>query len=734
MEGTFLSESQRFQLDKLRRRMEIMPQVFLPDEKLVFYRTLGALDDNSVKESSTHQQAAVAMQILLKELQQIAVRLGKDHSLYQDVLDVLQSIAPEMVAEAKRQAENEESIRIRTMNERMVAGQALMQDFYKWIESEPEEKTENINKEKKEERKSFIAYLFEDILDEEDKEELTQYVKDKLEDKLTVEIVKERRNSFMERAKTHIEEELNKEKPNETYCRRLNARENILKMGWNPDDMEMVDTFLSIVDNVPWGKTREQGELVLVTLLTKKVSSWEERQSLIDGMTSYCEVAAHSLYPDGNVDPKFQVEVAKLLTCAAGIVSKAEYPDDPQFKEKGEDYEKKILDIAIEKAVKNITGKDDPEDLKDPGNLKSGIYFTFNNRVLRAGSISQLDEMLDQIQLHTSKDMNAEFNRIRSRAKDQLTEQPVEYSYADAAERKKAVSSMRYAVDKLIHSGNDEYGIKNLQKSILEYKDMMGMEVSPEEIEKKRSDLFKALKDYVKNIPENADMGSRRKLIYACDILCGLQREINFKKNGRKYEGEEKIVKKEKKEYAFELDDCMKVQAMIEYNADEMRRMIPAAAKICMVKEYNTQAYSRMMQAIKDCSELDTGHSIREIESAYMELRIAAKAFEKEQGIDGMEAMKNAKTPEEREMIHTVQMLSRKGNSMARELLDTSKMIRDRNSSMRDMMYRVLEETEERMEKQKEKEKEKKKVKENAVLKRKEKTAEAGKGIHISRK
>ncbi|MCR5127100.1 MAG: hypothetical protein K6B69_03260 [Lachnospiraceae bacterium] len=779
-----LNEAQKIQLNRLRIRLERTSYAFLPEEKRQFYHSLEVLDDpESGANAADGKTDTVAMQVLLKGLKDLVVRLGKNSSLYKEALDALMSLAPEMVAEAQRMAENAERERVRILEENIANRQEMAEQRINAVNAFlTGGAEEQVNK------KRGLGFVFEDILDAVDRTELAAYIRRKKENALTREEVLQNREDFGKRADRRVQEELEKEKPDEVLCKRLHARADIMKMGWNPDDMEMVDAFLSIVESVPWGKTREEGETVLVTLLSTKVNGWEDRLTLIDNMTSYCEIAARKIYPDGNVEPEFREKLAKMLDCAAKLVSSAEYPEDPQFARQKEEAPSRVTIGTARNVVNYVMGEQDYEGLErkrsrsmaqkqqqksDPGktegipegafskdtfilgaearlekgagvgeipreterlildpysftadrkgyldaatgeyydadnltDLPKGIYFAEENYLFRITSLSQLDDLMEQVQFGGGKDAASFMDRIRRKVKQQFINQPISYTYRDEKERESVLFKMQHAQEKLLASDSDKYGMQELKQSLKEYRAALdGKETGAADA--KREELIHKLRDYMNNVPEKIGRSSKKNLEYACDLLSGLQRENNFSKN-REYDG---VPETKKTSYAAEMTDCMNVQKMLEYNTDALQKMQKGVEEIGKVKEYNTPAFQRMQRALKECAALDKTYSIREMNSAYMELRMAARAFGEEMGWNGMEAILNAESKQEENAISVVQKLSRTGKSMADKLMDASRQIRDKVSPMGDMMYRVLEDMEAEEERKKERKTEKKKI------------------------
>ena len=778
---TTMSESQKEMLVKLRRRMELTPQVFGREEKGRFYRALDALEDPDEPKETYAVQDPAAFQILLASLRMLVIRLGKNHGLYQDVLDALRSLAPEMAGETERLAEQHEQQRNREIAQSVQAAQERFGERFPWLaqQLDPSQNTDDEKEMEGGENKGFLAFVFDQLQTALDREELTAYLQKKQENSLTHDEVVESRKHFMERAESRIEAEFQKEKPDELLTARLHARAEIMRMGWNPDDMEMVDTFLSILNSVPEGKkAREQGEIVLAKLLTTKVNNWEDRQTLIDKMCSYCEVAANTLYPDGNVDPAFIEASAKLLNAAARIISEAEYPNDPQFSEKlneearqeanrnavdyvlgRQDYEKLqrrrsesfvkksaesknteskverqencilmldgeekelpqrgsahlILDLnagRIKKAgyMDEATGK--YYDANDLSKLPKGIYFAQDDILFRVTGLSQLDDLLAYALAGNNKGQAQMAERIRRNAKQYFIDQPLELSYKNEKERDLVISQTLYAQERLLASDSDKYGMPELQKSIQAYQTAKQKGDDPAEIAKREETLIQSLRQYMENVPERIGRTTGKNLESACDLLCGLQRERNFRKKNSTFESANKPVCSG---YLYEMEDCQRVQAMVEMNAVSLRQLIPETERIGHLKEHNSKAYVRMVRALKECAALTTENSIHDMNGAYMELRQAATEFGKELGWNAMDALAKCKNHDERKMVATVQKLSRMGRSMSEELKETSKMIENKTASLRSHMYAILDPYMERIAKEEEKRKEQQKAKE----------------------
>ena len=729
---TTMSESQKEMLVKLRRRMELTPQVFGREEKGRFYRALDALEDPDEPKETYAVQDPAAFQILLASLRMLVIRLGKNHGLYQDVLDALRSLAPEMAGETERLAEQHEQQRNREIAQSVQAAQERFGERFPWLaqQLDPSKNTDDEKEMEGGENKGFLAFVFDQLQTALDREELTAYLQKKQENSLTHDEVVESRKRFMERAESRIEAEFQKEKPDELLTARLHARAEIMRMGWNPDDMEMVDTFLSILNSVPEGKkAREQGEIVLAKLLTTKVNNWEERQTLIDKMCSYCEVAANTLYPDGNVDPAFIEASAKLLNAAARIISEAEYPNDPQFSEKMNEETRQeasrnavelprrgsahlILDLNAGRIKKDgymdeATGK--YYDANDLSKLPKGIYFAQDDILFRVTGLSQLDDLLAYALAGNNKGQAQMAERIRRNAKQYFIDQPLELSYKNEKERDLVISQTLYAQERLLASDSVKYGMPELQKNIQAYQTAKQKGDDPAEIAKREETLIQSLRQYMENVPERIGRTTGKNLESACDLLCGLQRERNFRKKNSTFESANKPAGSG---YLYEMEDCQRVQAMVEMNAVSLRQLIPETERIGHLKEHNSKAYVRMVRALKECAALTTENSIHDMNGAYMELRQAATEFGKELGWNAMDALAKCKNDDERKMVATVQKLSRMGRSMSEELKETSKMIENKTASLRSHMYAILDPYMERIAKEEEKRKEQQKAKE----------------------
>ncbi|MBR6852178.1 MAG: hypothetical protein IKM88_18305 [Lachnospiraceae bacterium] len=775
-----MSESQKQMLVKLRRRLEMNPQVMVYEEKARFYRALETLEDSQEPDAVSVAQDPAALQVLLASLRMLVIRLGKHHGLYQDVLDALRSIAPEMAGETERIAEQEEQQRIREVEQSVKTAQERFGERFPWLMEQlttaPKE-TDGQNEMKAD--RHFVSYVFDHLLTAIDREELNVYVQKKMEKALTHEEVSDSRNRFRERAESRVQEEFQKEKPDEVFTRRMNACAEILKMGWNPDDMEMVDTFLSVLDRVPFKKkVREQGEAVLAELLTTKVDSWEQRQILTDKMSHYCEVAGRELYPEGNADSAFLEAVEKLLKFASGIISEAEYPEDPQFQARDAKRDEKEIAKVSRSAVDYVLGAQDYEGLErkrrqsiaskatlpkkqapvlqkeqepvicDPmvpedtdlsgrgkkhlildlsagikkkegyldaatgeyydadelSGLPRGIYFAEENFLFRISSLSQLDDLLEHVPFDAGTGKVRMADRLRKSAKQYFVDQPLEIAYRDSNERDQVVAYMLRAQEMLLASDSDKYGMKELQAGIREYRTAKQKGGDAEEIAKQEAQLILQLRKYMEAVPERIGRTTTKNLEYACDLLCGLQREKNFKKNRQQYEENEE---KEKGDRETEMNACIRIQSMLGSNKDILEGMLIPAKKIGQIREYATDAYVRMHRALMECTALDESkYSIREMNNAYMELRRAATAFAIERGWNSMDAIARAGSDTEKQMISTVQKLSRMAKNMSDNLVDASGKIRDKTTPMQTMMYRMLDEYEEEMMRKEQKKKE----------------------------
>ena len=128
-----MSESQKQMLVKLRRRLEMNPQVMVYEEKARFYRALETLEDSQEPDAVSVTQDPAALQVLLASLRMLVIRLGKHHGLYQDVLDALRSIAPEMAGETERIAEQEEQPRIREVEQSIKTAQERFGERFPWL-------------------------------------------------------------------------------------------------------------------------------------------------------------------------------------------------------------------------------------------------------------------------------------------------------------------------------------------------------------------------------------------------------------------------------------------------------------------------------------------------------------------------------------------------------------------------------------------------------------------------
>ena len=776
-----MSEPQKQMLVKLRRRLEMSPQVFGMEEKARFYRALEELEDPQEPEAVSAAQDPAALQILLGSLRMLVIRLGKNHGLYQDVMDVLRSIAPEMAGEAERIAEQEEQQRMREVQQSAEDAQNRFADRFPWLMDvmAPAEKEADQN-----ENHGFVGYVFDRLLTAVDREELDNYTKQKQEDTLTHEEVLKSRENFYKRADTRVEEEFQKEKPDEVFTRRMNAISEILKMGWNPDDMEMVDTFIGILDNVPAKKkVREQGEAVLAELLTTKVNSWEERQILMDKMTGYCEAAGRELYPDGNADPAFQEAAARLLSYTSKVICKEEYPEDPQFKAPDAKPEESEIAKATRSAVDHVLGIQDYEGLErkrsqsilkkatlpkkqvateasgpvicdlnignaseEPGfpergsrhlildlsagikkkegyldamtgeyynadelsDLPRGIYFAEDNILFRITSLAQLDDLLQHVPFDTATGKVKMADRFRKSAKQFFVDQPLELAYRDNEEREQVISCMLRSQEMLLTYDSEKYGMKDLQKAIRGYRTAKQKGENAEEIAKCEDQLIRQLRQYMEAVPERIGRSTVKNLEYACDLLCGLQRERNFKKKNLRFEEPEK---KHENDRENEMNACMRIRKMLGNNKEVLEGMIRPLEQIGQIDGYADASYDRMRKALLECVSLDEKrYSIREMNNAYMELNRSAVAFATEHGWNSMDAIGRAGSEAEKKMISTVQKLSRMGKNMFNNMRDLSDCVQDKSSPMQAMMYRILDEYEEEIARKEQKKKEQEKI------------------------
>ncbi len=783
MAGLSLNEEQKLQLTKLRRRLEMSPHVFLPEERIRFFHTLDQLQAEVPSENEdSGKQDSVALQILLSDLKQLVLRLGKGHGLYQDALDALRSLAPEMVGEVERIAEQEYRQRHQAGEMAGYARQDRFEHRTRWLKEMQKWLEEN----EEEDPKGFAEFLFEEIQDAADRSELAEYIRKKINGILSREEVTASRTDFMERAETRIAEELKKEKSNVRLCRRLTVRKESLFNGWNPDDQPIFDAFLSIVTAAPRGRIRDEGERMVVCLLQTKVNSWEERQMMIDRMTEYCETATSGFYPDGNVDPKFAAAVAKIRNFSAQTVNRAEYPDDPQFG-------KAILldEKKVKKAVDHVLGRQDheafaakrseaeekvppdsgtwaeglyddiylcsliggrlerenipdeagkakrivveaasiPENRKgyldaatgvyyprtDTEKLPEGFYFSAGGTLFRLTDLAQLNDLTDQLQFEAGREGKAAA-RIRALAKNYFINHRIRYSYTDETQRKQCMDRMMNAQEKIIRCGSDKYGMRSLQNSLRKYQQAMQRGDSAKEIAEAEKELMQNCRNYMAKVPEKIGRTTRSNLETVCDLFCGLQRERNFRQKGKQFDQVPIISAPIKSNYAWEMDDLIKLQEMAGENNVHMSKLLNPIEQMEKEKKYRTESFVRMMRALKECTTLDGYYGIREMAAAYCNLRQAALAFGEEMGWNGMDALSRAKDEKEKQKIALVQKLSRMGRSMNEQLLDVSEKIRDKSTPVGELMYRQIEADDQRRKSEKENSKSREPEKKEPVL------------------
>ena len=118
MAEAVLNEEQKALLARLRRKMGFRSDQEHREEDLRFYNVLSDFvpEEAGRKENSTQQKEG-DRNALLRELKAYVLRIGPEDDLYDDALDVLQTIAPEAMGEAKKTAEQAEVQRRKEMEQ-----------------------------------------------------------------------------------------------------------------------------------------------------------------------------------------------------------------------------------------------------------------------------------------------------------------------------------------------------------------------------------------------------------------------------------------------------------------------------------------------------------------------------------------------------------------------------------------------------------------------------------------
>ena len=130
MAEAILTEEQKALLDKLRRKMGQISDLDHTEEDLRLYQILGEYspENSSGKAAKKSVQKDGDLHALLRELREYIRRNGTEGELYTDAIDLLQVLAPEQVAEAKRGAEKTDEEKAREVEEASRLAQARAQE------------------------------------------------------------------------------------------------------------------------------------------------------------------------------------------------------------------------------------------------------------------------------------------------------------------------------------------------------------------------------------------------------------------------------------------------------------------------------------------------------------------------------------------------------------------------------------------------------------------------------
>ncbi len=768
MAGLALNGEQKMQLHKLRRKLEMSPYAFLPEEKRRFFHSLDQLSEDTVGHTSAGQDS-VALQVLLSDLKRLILRLGKNHALYRDALDALRTIAPEMAGEVEQQVEEAEKKRQQELKQYLESRQERFERRVNWLEEHLDWFIREDEDQKVQWEESFDA-----ILTDTDRVELTEYAKKKTEGMLTGEDVVRSRENFRIRAEERIQEELQKEKPDRKLCRRLTVRRESMLMGWNPDDMPMLDLFSNIIACIPEGKLKTDGILLLSKLMQTKINGWERRHILIDEMLDFCEAAGQQLYPDGKTDPGYVRAVSGLIRFSEQKISPNEYPEDPLFSASDPEKEKIRMTRMAKNAVNQVFGtqdfetyrkkqtesmSEDPESVvsmgkqgedtyvccfmgeadsvpaeaagakrliieagtgsepcrgyldvahnkyytaKELDRLPEGVYFAADGNLFRISEPACLEDLMDQVQFSMDREGEAVF-RIRKFAKNWFINNRIREGYRNEEERDRNIEELTRNQRIILASPSEKYGMRQLQGAVQEYQKIMQKGEGAEEIDRYEEKLMNQCRDYMARVPEKIGNTTRRNLEVVSGLLCGLQREYNFRHKNKQYDQGQISFDTINNKYTWETADLIRLQEMLSESVTRLSRFRAPLQRLDkdLGNNGHKDAYIRLQRALADCVVLDSHHSIRQIDRAGNNLRLAALAFGEEMGWNGMEALGKAKNEKERQQIALIQKMQRYGKAFSEMIQEQSQKIRDKSCPVGYLMEKKLREEEHSLAKEK---------------------------------
>lgn len=129
MAEAILNEEQRMLLERLRKKLGYSSDLARPEEDMRLYQILGDfVPEEEKKKAGKAQQKDGDMQALMRELKSYIRRIGPEDDLYDDALDVLQTIAPEAVGETKKTAEQADKQKAKEMEQMMQMQQDRLKD------------------------------------------------------------------------------------------------------------------------------------------------------------------------------------------------------------------------------------------------------------------------------------------------------------------------------------------------------------------------------------------------------------------------------------------------------------------------------------------------------------------------------------------------------------------------------------------------------------------------------
>ncbi|MBR3103010.1 MAG: hypothetical protein IKH46_04220 [Lachnospiraceae bacterium] len=135
MAEAILTDEQKALLDKLRRKLGQTSDSDHREEDLRLYQMLGeySSENSAGKGAKKQSQKDGDLHALLRELKEYIRRNGTEGELYTDAIDLLQALAPEQVAEAKRGAEKTDEKKTREAEEAARLAKERAQEQAEWL-------------------------------------------------------------------------------------------------------------------------------------------------------------------------------------------------------------------------------------------------------------------------------------------------------------------------------------------------------------------------------------------------------------------------------------------------------------------------------------------------------------------------------------------------------------------------------------------------------------------------